>query len=51
MDDDGTVDEEALLAIAPEDMQPILAPVFKKCGTQGNDLLHSIFYIKENQVV
>lgn len=36
MEDDGTVDEEALLAIAPEDMKARMEPVIKKCGTQGN---------------
>ncbi|XP_060516500.1 general odorant-binding protein 83a-like isoform X2 [Cylas formicarius] len=32
-DDDGTIDEEATIAILPEDIQEIMGPVIRKCGT------------------
>ncbi|CAG9854875.1 unnamed protein product [Phyllotreta striolata] len=51
IDDDGTIDEEATIAVLPEEYRDKAAPVIKKCGTkQGNSpcenawLTHQCYY-------
>lgn len=46
MDDDGTLDEDALLALAPPDLKALMEPVVRKCGTKGNFRIENGYFLK-----
>nr|UYS88360.1 odorant binding protein 8 [Aromia bungii] len=57
IDDDGTVDEEATIAVIPEEYQDVAAPIIRKCGTQKGAtpcenawLTHKCYYKESPQV-
>ncbi|KAG5883222.1 hypothetical protein JTB14_011414 [Gonioctena quinquepunctata] len=42
IDEDGTIDEEATIAVLPEEYRDKAAPVIKKCGTKSKSLYYDI---------